>query len=78
MDEHFLYNSITVTTLGEQNQVDFSLQRLEGDLKERVSLSVLIPLGQAQTLLEVQKAAAQRAIELLQKVLTYDPQQESE
>lgn len=69
MDENIKYNSITITTLGEQNQVEFAVQRTAGDQREHVALAVLIPLQGQLSIRDAQVQAIHRAIELLKMTL---------
>lgn len=70
MDSSTEYNSITVTTVEDRNHVQFDVRHSEGDLKESIALSVIVPALLSQTLPAVQQAALRRAIELLQDALS--------
>jgi len=69
MNDQLNYNKITITTLREQNQIEFGVQRIEGALEESVLLKVLVPRTEQLSVLGAQEAAIRRAIQLLQMTL---------
>jgi hypothetical protein len=70
MDSRFAYNTITVTTESGRNQVQFDVELTEGTQREVVSLQVSTPMRPTQSLLDLQKEATRRAIEILQGTLS--------
>lgn len=69
MNDQLNFNKITITTLREQNQIEFGVQRKEGALEESVLLKVLVPRTEQLSVLGAQEVAIRRAIQLLQMTL---------
>ena len=75
MIDQLISNTITVTTVGQDNLVEFSVQRSAGGLTESVALSVAVPSEAGQTLRDVSALATQRGIGILQAMLrAQDPE----
>ncbi|WP_194720797.1 hypothetical protein [Noviherbaspirillum malthae] len=70
---HFTANSVTVTSLGQKQLVEFVVQTNAEGAQETVSVTVSIPSKSDRTVAQTQKDAAQRAIDLLQIVLKGQP-----
>lgn len=69
MNETISCQSVTITTSGNSNRVEFAVQYNAEGPSETVSLSVIVPPVHEQSLQDAYKQATLRAIEILQKSL---------